>query len=167
MTSGMFVVASAKSVLNRGPSDVGPMTFESQWGDLAGSAGETPVTFDPRVAKRGLGGNSPAQLASYPFGDGRLFGCYRPEERLVQGIWTQASGAPRCGRTEMGSTIWGRFNFMFSRDGRSFDGGWTSCDEETYFSWDGHLQPIAVQAPDLRDPLGMLERLPRCEEPVS
>lgn len=103
----------------------------------------------------------------YDYNDGRLYGCFDSTRRVLEGVWTQTRAATPCARAVGGERYWGRFEFAFSLDGREFEGAWTGCDAAERFWRSGWLQPSAIQAPDLRDPLAVLESLPNCAAPVS
>ena len=163
---GLGGLASAENARPTLTPDSGPIAFDSYWGDANANLGETEILFDP-PSHSSSGGADVVLIAKYPFGEGRLHGCYDPDARVLLGVWTQTAGAPVCDEAVERRRIWGRFRFVFSPDGQSFEGEWTSCEEQDWHNWDGYLQPTAIQAPDLRDPVSMLERMPICDQPTA
>lgn len=129
--------------------------------------GEAPMRFSTSLAKSGPVAEGLPQIGAYDYYDGKLYGCYDPERRVIAGVWTQTDAVTTCARAAGGEQIWGRFEFTFTADGHSFDGWWTSCAEGERFRWDGALPPTAIQAPDMREPMRVIEALPRCTANIS
>lgn len=78
----------------------------------------------------------------FPYGDrqGRLIdasfdvtGC------ALTGFWVEAASAAPCDTTVDGSEHWGRIEWRFDVDGRSFEGTYGDCDDDPVRPWNGRF----------------------------
>ena len=76
--------------------------------------------------------------------DGRIIGNYNTYGRLngrlngnkMTGTFYHPNNSGRCSDRRQGSTNWGKFEFTFSSDRRSFEGKWNWCGRDLTYSWD-------------------------------
>ncbi|MGA0544059.1 PAN domain-containing protein [Brevundimonas sp. VNH65] len=79
--------------------------------------------------------DSDAFQARYEYAGGRLVG--QADGSTVTGYWRQEMSPVTCPRERDGSRHYGRFEFRFSADRRSFTGRWSECDATPSRPWNG------------------------------
>ncbi|WP_456322146.1 hypothetical protein [Hydrogenimonas sp.] len=72
----------------------------------------------------------------YPYHNGKISG--ELNRNVLTGYWLE-EGSGTCPTALQGYRKWGRFKFIFSSDGKRFDGTWGYCDKTTGGTWSGKL----------------------------
>lgn len=102
--------------------------------------------FTPRITPMPVGSwdSTYGTLTVIQREDGRFIGNYstygringRMEGNTMVGTFYHPNSSGRCTDRRQGSTNWGKFEFTFARDGRSFDGKWNWCGNDLTLDWD-------------------------------
>jgi hypothetical protein len=81
---------------------------------------------------------TPAVSGTYSQDNGRIYAVLQGGHLV--GYWAEDGSAQACPTQKLGSSYWGRIDWVLSADGRRFEGRWSYCDAEPSGSWTGERQ---------------------------